>query len=131
MICQFEILRAFIMTKFASAGASQIPASSFSVPVFGPIFCGTLGGCGSAFWPLNKGLDPILKGLAPPMVSAFIAATGYHLFLNTTLSEGVIEPEKKAQVVVAVFFAFAGLANAFDWQVPGGHHVGASTKKES
>ena len=30
--------------------------------IIGPLIAGLLGGCGGAFMPLNKGLDPIANG---------------------------------------------------------------------
>lgn len=101
-------MRAFVVTKLTGAAAGAIAASDFSFPLFGPIFCGTIAGCGGAFLPLNKGLDPIKDtGLAPPMLSAFIAATFFHLF--TTFATDVIYVEKKAKVMVAVFFITYGM----------------------
>ena len=91
------------------AAGAALPASDFTIPLFGPIFCGSIGGCGGAFLPLNKGLDPIKdNGLAPPMRSAFIAATFYHLFLNTDLSYGVVDAKNKAHVIVATWFILHG-----------------------
>jgi hypothetical protein len=98
----YETFRAFVVTKFTLAAADAIPPSEFSFPVFGPIFCGTLAGCGGAFFPLNKGLDPIREGLEPPMFSALVGATFFHLF--TQLATDVIETKKKGKVVVAFWF---------------------------
>jgi hypothetical protein len=104
VIVLYEAMRAFVVCKMTLAAGKAIAPSEFDFPVFGPIFCGTIGGCGGAFLPFNKGLDPIKAGLAQPMLSAFIAATSMHLFLNTSLSDGVIEAEKKGKVCVASFF---------------------------
>jgi len=105
IIFLYECLRASVVVKLTAAAGSTIPASDFSFPIFGPIFCGAVAGCGGAFLPLNKGLDPIKKdGLAPAMMSALIAATFYHLFVNTSLSEGVVDAPKKAHVVIAICF---------------------------
>jgi len=38
------------------------------------------------------------------MFSAFVAATFYHLFTSTDLSDGVVEAPKKAHVLVTFFF---------------------------
>lgn len=95
--------------KLTAAAGKTIPASEFDFPLFGPIFCGTIAGCGGAFLPLNKGLDPIKEnGLAPPMFSAFVGACFYHLFTNLT-SEDMIDAPKKAHVGVAAFFILYGL----------------------
>jgi hypothetical protein len=101
-------MRAFVVCKFTGAAGSAIAASEFSFPIFGPIFCGTISGCGGAFLPLNKGLDPIKDtGLAPPMFSALIGATFYHLF--TSLAKDVVNVEKKGKVIVAFFFIIFGM----------------------
>lgn len=57
------------------------------------------------FLPLDKGLSPLKEGLNPPMLSAFIAATFFHLFIN--LSD-VKDAPKKGQVAVAAFFVIFG-----------------------
>jgi hypothetical protein len=113
MIILYECLRAAVVVKFTALAGKVIPASDFDIAIFGPIFCGTIGGCGGAFLPFNKGLDPIKNGMAQPMVSAGIAATFYHLFTHTSLSAGVQHADKKAHVLVAVFFIAHHLSTAF------------------
>jgi len=114
VICLFEILRAMVVCKFTGVAGASIPASDFSFPVFGPIFCGTIGGCGGAFFPLNKGFDPIAKGVAPPMFSAFLGATFFHLFTQLpSLNQGMIDAPKKANVMVAIFFMAYSLFKTF------------------
>ena len=103
----YETMRAFVVCKLTAASGAAIPASEFAFPVFGPIFCGTIAGCGGAFLPLNKGLDPIKKGIAPPMFSAFVAATTFHFFLNLKADE-VVDGVKKAKVAVAAWFILYG-----------------------
>ena len=76
--------------------------------------CGTVGGCGGAFFPLNKGLDPVLTGMQPPMTSACVGATLVHLFMSTSLSDGIIDAKAKAHLHLAVFFIFVGLVNKFN-----------------
>lgn len=110
MIVLFETQRASVVVKLTTAAAAAIPASEFSFPFFGPIFCGSIAGCGGAFLPLNKGLSPLEKGLAPNMWSAFCGAAFYHIFMNTSLSDGIPDAAKKAQVCVACFFILYGLA---------------------
>ena len=105
LIVMYESNRAFVITKLVKAAAAAIGPSEFSFPLFGPIFCGTIAGCGGAFLPMNKGLSPIQEnGLQQPMFSAFIAATCFHLFYATSLSEGVIDKHPKGQLVMALFF---------------------------
>ena len=113
----FEVFRASVVTKLTGAAGKAIPASDFSIPLFGPIFCGSIGGCGGAFLPMNKGLDPILKGLQPPMMSAFIAALFYHIFLNTGLSDGVEDAQAKAHVIVATWLVGHGWYQAGIWKM--------------
>lgn len=104
MIVMYETMRASVVVKLTSAAGKAIAPSEFNIAVFGPIFCGTIGGCGGAFLPLDKGLSAIKDGLGAPMISAFIGATFYHLFTMTALSEGVMDASKKAHIIVAVFF---------------------------
>ena len=113
LIVLYETMRASVVTKLTKAAGAAIAPSDFEIAVFGPIFCGAIGGCGGAFLPLNKGLEPILTGLAQPMYTAFVAATLFHLFLHTNLSEGVVDAPKKAQVFVALFFIGHHLYTAF------------------
>jgi len=104
----YETMRAFVVTKLVLGAQAAIAPSDFSFAVFGPIFCGSIGGCGGAFLPFSKGLDPIkANGLAPPMFSAFIAATFFHFF--TTLATDVVDVEKKGKVMVALFFISYGM----------------------
>lgn len=110
LIVLFETQRASVVVKLITAAAAAIPASEFAFPLFGPIFCGSIAGCGGAFLPLDKGLAPLEKGLAPNMWSAFVAALCYHLFVSTSLSDGMVDAPKKAQVCVASFFILYGLA---------------------
>lgn len=114
VIVLYETLRASVVVKLTSAAGKAIAPTEFDFALFGPIFCGTIAGCGGAFLPLNKGLDPIKDlGLGQPMLSAFIAATFYHLFLNTSLSAGVFKAEEKAHILIAVFFIAYNLSATF------------------
>ena len=117
MIVLYETQRAYVVAKLTYIAGNAIAPSDFEqMAVFGPIFCGTIAGCGGAFLPLNKGLAPIQKtGMGQPMLSAFIGATLFHFFLHTSWSEGVVEPKKKAQIVLALFFiAYSLYSNFFD-----------------
>jgi len=104
-IVLYETLRASIVVGLTSAAGNAIaPSGVVAYPFFGPIMCGTIAGCGGAFLPLDKGLAPIEKaGLGQPMMSSFVAASGYHLFVNTSLSDDVVEAPKKGHVLVAAF----------------------------
>jgi len=113
MIVLYECQRAFVVCKLTKAAGAAIPASDFSFAVIGPIICGGIGGCGGAFLPMSKGLDPIKAGLAPPMYSALAAAAFFHLFLHTGLSDGVVNAADKARVLIVVFFIAVHLSDAF------------------
>jgi uncharacterized membrane protein YeiH len=113
----YEVQRAYVVMKLTKAAGAAIPASDFAIPIFGPIFCGAIAGCGGAFLPLSKGLDPIKNGLAPNMLSALAAATFIHLFLSTSLSNNIQDAAAKVHVVVAVAFVFFGLIQAFEVDV--------------
>lgn len=111
MIILYEIIRAKVVLTFTIAANAAIAPSLFSFPLFGPIMCGAVSGCGGAFLPLNKGLDPILSGMQYPMITAAMGAAMLHLYLNTSLSDGVIQAKQKAHLHLALFFIFVGLAN--------------------
>ena len=113
IIILYETMRAFVVCKLTLAAGSAIAPSEFAFPIFGPIFCGAIAGCGGAFLPLNKGLDPIKGGLAQNMLSSFIGATYFHLFLNSSYSEGVLDATKKAKVCMAAFFIVYNLYDTF------------------
>lgn len=117
VIC-FETFRSSVVFKLTTLAATKIPASVMSFPLFGPIACGAIGGCGGAFLPLNKGLEPIKNGLASPMFTAMVGATVIHLFLNTPLSDGCVDAEKKVKVHLAGYFIAVGLLNAFGCYAP-------------
>ncbi|KAL7443819.1 hypothetical protein ACHAXM_009180 [Skeletonema potamos] len=119
VVVLYELVRAKVVLTFTLAAGAAISPTVFSFPLFGPIMCGTVAGCGGAFLPMNKGLDPIAKdGLQPPMSSAFVGAALVHLFLNTSLSDGVIAAKEKAHLHLALFFIAVGLINAFDFKAP-------------
>lgn len=118
MIILYECQRAFVVCKLTKAAGANIPASDFSFPVIGPIICGGIGGCGGAFLPMSKGLDPIKDGLAQPMYSALIAASFFHLFLHTSLSEGVVNAADKARILIVIFFIALNLSSAFPMAKP-------------
>jgi len=99
----YESMRCYVVTLLTGLAATTIAPSQFSFPVFGPIICGTIGGCGGAFLPLDKGLTPIQDGLAPPMFSAFVAATFYH-FTTHFYADEIVDCNKKCKVIVATWF---------------------------
>jgi hypothetical protein len=103
MIVMYEILRAYVVVKFINMAHTTIPPSEFSIPVFGPIICGTIAGCGAAFVPFNKGLDAIRSSLIPPVLTAGVASILYHVIVHMT---SLLQPHApaKGQVLVATFF---------------------------
>ena len=127
----YETQRASVVVKMTLAASTKIAPTLFSFPVFGPIMCGAIAGCGGAFLPMNKGLDPIATGLQPPMMTALIGATCFHLYVNTSLSDGCIDAKMKAKVFVALFFIMIGLINALDLKAkPQVKKEGSKAKKE-
>lgn len=122
VILFYESIRAYVVTLFTGLAASTIAASQFSFPVFGPIICGTIGGCGGAFLPLDKGLAPLHDGLPAPVFSAFVGATFFHLFTQL-YAEEVVDCKKKGKVIVALWFIIyayvkAGLFSAPSTKAP-------------
>lgn len=111
IIVLYECVRAKVVLTFTLAANAAIAPSLLSFPLFGPIMCGTISGCGGAFLPMNKGLDPILKGMGYPMITACLGSTLVHLFMNTSMSEGVIDKKEKAHLHLVLMFILVGLVN--------------------
>jgi hypothetical protein len=124
----YETLRASVVVKLTLAASAKIAPSLFSFPLFGPIFCGTLGGCGGAFLPFNKGLEPIKGGLLSPMLTANIGATCFHLYMNTALSADCIDAKSKAHLYLALFFIATGIIGVLDLSAK--EEKAPKTKKE-
>jgi len=122
----YETLRAGVVVKLTTAAAAAIAPSTFSFPLFGPIMCGTISGCGGAFLPLDKGLEPMKKGLGLPMATAFVGATLFHLYVNTSLSDGCVDARSKAHVYLALFFVASGLISTLNLTA----NKGMKTKNE-
>lgn len=114
-IVLFEIFRAGVAVNLIGLASKNIGPSVFGFPVFGPIIAGAVAGCGGAFTPLNKGLEPIKAGLATPMVSALTGSAVFHLFLNSSLSDGVIDATDKARFCLASYFIICGLAKGLGY----------------
>jgi hypothetical protein len=117
MIVLYEIMRSYVVVKFITLANHTIPPSDFSIPIFGPIFCGTIAGCGAAFVPFNKGLDAIKVSVSTPMVSACIASIFYHIIVNTGITT-ILQPNApdKAHVLITIYFIAYHLSTDF-------HHV--------
>jgi len=128
LIILYETNRAAVVVKLTYAAGNAIAPSLFSFALFGPIMCGTVGGCGGAFMPMSKGLEPIKGGLLPPMMTAFVGAAMFHLYLNTGMGEGCVDAKSKAHVCMAVFFIFVGVVDALGLSAK--KTVVVKTKKE-
>jgi hypothetical protein len=130
VIVLYECMRASVVVKLTTLAAAAIAPSDFSIAIFGPILCGSIAGCGGAFMPLNKGLAPIeSSGLSQPMQSAVIAATFYHLFNNTSLSDGTIDASKKSHLLIALFFIAYNLYVTFGGPNAAVHATTSEIKK--
>ena len=132
MIVLYETMRCSVVTKLTRAAGNAIAPSDFeSMAVFGPIICGGIAGCGGAFLPFDKGLKAIeSSGLQDNMLTALVAATFYHFFMHTWMSDGVIEAHKKAQLLVAVFFISHNLYTTFGAKLLASPSKSEKTKKE-
>lgn len=131
-IILYETMRAFVVTKMTKAAGAAIAPSDFeSMAVFGPIICGGIAGCGGAFLPFDKGLKAIEStGLQDNMLTALVAATFYNFFMHTSMSDGVIDAHKKAQLLVAVFFISHNLYTTFGAKLLAGSVKTEKAKKE-
>lgn len=130
LVVFYECTRSGVVVKITYFAGSTIAASTFGFPLFGPIACGTIGGCGGAFLPFSKGLDPIKAGLASPMLTAFVGATCFHLYLNTSLSEGCVDAKAKAHVFMTLFFIAVGIVNTLGLSASAAKTVAVKTKSE-
>jgi len=77
----YEIMRCHVLMGCSMLAASSLPSAPNTVPITGPLIAGLLGGCGGAFMPLNKGLEPVAGGLNWRFTSA--AINSLWLFLST------------------------------------------------
>eukprot|EP00940_MAST-03C_sp_MAST-3C-sp2_P002565 g2565.t1 len=78
VVVGFEAARCLMLLNWLQVAHATIPPSYFKVPIVGPIICGTIGGCGGAFLPFEKGLNAIKQGPPYAMLSAFVAALIFH-----------------------------------------------------
>ena len=75
----YEIMRCHVLMNCTKQDAALLPSalvvpSAGRVAIVGPLIAGTLGGCGGAFMPLNKGLDPLAGGLNWRISSAILTS---------------------------------------------------------
>lgn len=89
VLLTFELFRANFIISMTELGMATLkPAGSalFSMPLWGPLLCGAMGGSFGNFLPWDKGLSPIESGFSWPMISAFaIAAANVTLLHEPTL----------------------------------------------
>ena len=76
----FECVRAFLIQLWALRAATHIKPSYFSFPVFGPLICGFIAGCGGFFCLL--GPSGIMKMVPWPVQSAFLASLMHFCMVN-------------------------------------------------
>lgn len=111
-IVLYECVRAYVVVSLTAAGARHIPASDFTVPIFGPIICGTIGGCGYKFVPLNHGMTPLLEqGLTQPIVSALVGSMFFYGWI--LLYPQLPRSHDKGHVMVAIYFIVYNLWTTF------------------
>mmetsp|Transcript_23011 Transcript_23011/g.50157 ORF Transcript_23011/g.50157 Transcript_23011/m.50157 type:complete len:241 (-) Transcript_23011:16-738(-) len=72
----YEVFRLWVTFAWYSKAVSLLPATGQLV---GPIICGTLGGSGGMFFPLDKGLGVLSNGVPWNMESCFYFVTVYHV----------------------------------------------------
>jgi len=82
MVTGFEAARTLMLLNWLKVASKTIPSSYFKVPIVGPILCGTIGGCGGAFLPFEKGLGALKDGAPYTLVSAFLASVFFHFSVN-------------------------------------------------
>jgi len=100
------------------------PSKYYPIPIFGPIICGCLCVSAAQFFPLNRGLDAIKKGVPFNIQSAFVCSTFYHLsindpgpmgqFLRTNLVSPNISAVMARWMVVAFFLSTSIIQNNVD-----------------
>lgn len=81
----FRLITIFAMSDMATEAImnESLPFKATTldsnVPFFGPIICGTIGGCGGLFLPFSEGLASIDGSMNFAVLSAFFNAFVYHL----------------------------------------------------
>ena len=100
----FELHRCNGMCGAIKLANSSVPVSFAMVgmPLFGPIFAGSIAGCGGAFLPLDKGLAALTSPGQGPQ-TAFYGSIFFHSYVN--LYGG--SPDA-GQLGVALFFVVVG-----------------------
>ena len=97
----FECVRAFLIQTWALRATSHIKPSYFSFAVFGPLFCGTIAGCGGFFCLL--GPEGIMKMVPWPVQSAFLASL-FHLILTNGVINGIPKQNHADAHTLILFF---------------------------
>ena len=137
----YEIMRCHVLMGCTKMAAAKLPSalvapSAERVALIGPLIAGLLGGCGGAFMPLSKGLEPLEKGTNWRIVSAAInslwllAATQYP---PTKAALGL--DEAWARFMAVAFFALFPIVQALTGVAPFGANplapIGKAKAKKS
>ena len=81
----FEMVRSRLVCVWSQRAFDVVPPSYAVVPVFAPIVCGALGGCGGFLLINGIGKDSIQTSIPWPVESAFLASLVY--FFTNSASE--------------------------------------------
>ena len=107
-----ETFRANAVCAFVTAGMNAVGGTGevFSFPLFAPIICGTLGGCGGGFFPLSKGLAPLDNGLNSKQRTALVGAIFFHLYTQTQKPLSAELAVMAGKMIVSVYFIFVAVS---------------------
>jgi len=124
LILAFECARCFMALNWLKVAVETIPASRFKVPVVGPLICGTIGSCGGAFLPFEKGLKAIEDGVTYWILSGF---TVMWLYLGTVHVAPIYHPtytltDTQAHGVCVLLLMFVQVLS-FVYESIGNHHM--------
>ena len=129
-LAAFELVRAKLICAWASkAAVSVAPTDWAQAPVFAPLICGVIGGCGGLFLA-NGGLSPIQNEIPWSVESALTASALHFVFSNglvtlpPAVSDAIAADAKSIpQIVVMVFLLTMRLVPSMQaflpWRVVG------------
>lgn len=111
----YEIMRCHVLMN-CTAMAQKTLAPQLAVPsddrvaIIAPLIAGILGGCGGAFMPVNKGLEPLENGTNWRIVSAMICSAWLFLSMQYPDSKAAIGFDAQwARATAVAFCAFCPL----------------------
>lgn len=103
------IFRAHGVMNAVDMAAKALPSTSYpGVPLIGPIIVGIVMGTMGMFFPLDKGLSPISKGMPWALQAAILNAFFYHTLVNDqegfvgTIVRGVLGTHSREAVRVVL-----------------------------